>query len=34
MDEADWGRRLAVVWASIDDQREDDFLAAYAREIT
>ncbi len=27
MDEADWGRRLARLWTSIDYQREDDFLA-------
>lgn len=28
MDEADWEQRLALVWASIDDVPEDEFLAA------
>lgn len=33
MDEADWGRRLALLWASIDDLREDDFLAAMEKLV-
>lgn len=28
MDETDWERRLASLWASIDDRSEDGFLAA------
>jgi tetratricopeptide (TPR) repeat protein len=28
MDEADWERRLALVWASVDGQGEEDFRAA------
>ena len=28
MDEAAWERRLALLWASLDEQHEDDFLAA------
>jgi Tetratrico peptide repeat len=28
MDEADWERRLELLWASIDAREEDDFLAA------
>jgi hypothetical protein len=28
MDEADWERRLELLWTSIDDQPEDAFLAA------
>jgi len=28
MDEADWERRLELLWASIDARDEDDFLAA------
>ena len=30
MDEADWGRRLALLWDSLDDRTEDDFLAGMA----
>jgi hypothetical protein len=33
MDEADWGRRLALLWASFDDQSEDDFLAAMEKLV-
>jgi len=33
MDDADWGRRLALLWASVDEQREDDFLAAMERLV-
>jgi tetratricopeptide (TPR) repeat protein len=28
MDEADWEQRLELLWASIDERHEDDFLAA------
>jgi hypothetical protein len=28
MDEADWERRLELLWASVDGRDEDDFLAA------
>ena len=28
MDEADWERRVAVLWTTIDDRSEDEFLAA------
>jgi tetratricopeptide (TPR) repeat protein len=28
MDHEDWDRRLALLWQSIDDQSEDNFLAA------
>ena len=28
MDHEDWDRRLALLWQTIDDQPEDDFLAA------
>jgi hypothetical protein len=28
MDEAGWERRLELLWASIDDRDEEDFLAA------
>jgi hypothetical protein len=33
VDESDWGRRLALLWTSIDDQREDDFLAAMEKLV-
>jgi tetratricopeptide (TPR) repeat protein len=33
MDEADWGRRLALLWTSFDDQHEDDFLAAMEKLV-
>jgi tetratricopeptide (TPR) repeat protein len=33
MDEADWGRRLELLWASIEDQREHDFLAAIEKLV-
>ena len=28
MDEADWERRLALLWTAIDERSEDEFLAA------
>ncbi|PRY37949.1 tetratricopeptide repeat protein [Umezawaea tangerina] len=31
MDEADWGRRLALLWDSLDERAEDDFLAETAK---
>jgi tetratricopeptide (TPR) repeat protein len=33
VDESEWGRRLALLWTSIDDQREDDFLAAMEKLV-
>jgi tetratricopeptide (TPR) repeat protein len=33
MDDTDWGRRLALLWASIDDQPEEDFLAAMEKLV-
>jgi tetratricopeptide repeat protein len=30
MDYADWGQRLALLWDSLDDRTEDDFLAEMA----
>jgi hypothetical protein len=33
VDEADWERRLTLLWASIDDQREDDFLTAMEKLV-
>jgi hypothetical protein len=34
MDEADWERRLALLWSSIDDQGEEDFRAAIVELVT
>lgn len=33
MDEADWDRRLTLLWASINDQGEEDFLAAMEKLV-
>ena len=33
MDQADWERRLALLWASFDDQSADSFLAAMAQIV-
>jgi hypothetical protein len=33
VDDADWGRRLGLLWTSIDDRSEDEFLAAMARLV-
>jgi len=33
MDDADWGRRLALLWDSLDDRAEDDFLAEMAKLV-
>ena len=33
MDETDWDRRLALLWASIDARRGEDFLAAMEKLV-
>jgi len=33
MDDADWGQRLALLWDSLDDRAEDDFLAEIAELV-
>jgi hypothetical protein len=33
VDDADWGRRLALLWTSIDEQGEDEFLAAMEKLV-
>jgi hypothetical protein len=33
MDDADWGQRLALLWDSLDDRAEDDFLAEMAELV-
>ena len=34
MDEEDWGRRLLLLWDSLDERSEDDFLAAMAELVS